>query len=68
MLVLAIAAQRLVSHPALISVPPTVQIRYNMESIICLNYLNTVLAAPRLQLSAMANSGGNGDGQQRWQL
>jgi hypothetical protein len=30
--------------------------------------LNTILAMPRQQLSAMADGNGDGDGQQRWQL
>jgi hypothetical protein len=38
------------------------------ESIICLNCLNTILATPRQQLSAMGDDNGNGDGQWRWRL
>jgi hypothetical protein len=68
MLVLAIAARRLVSQPALISAQPTVQTKLNKESIICLNCSNTILAMPRQQLSAMSNGDSNGDGQWRWQL
>jgi hypothetical protein len=40
----------------------------NKVSILCLNCLNTILVAPRQQLSEMANGDGNGDGQRRWQL
>jgi hypothetical protein len=68
MLVLAITAQRLVSHPALISAPPTVQTKLNKVSIICLNCSNTILAMPRQQLSAMGNGNSDGDGKWRWQL
>ena len=64
---LAIAAQHLVSHPALISVPLTVQTKKKV-SILCFNWLNTILAAPWQQLSEMANGNGDGNGQQRWQL
>jgi hypothetical protein len=67
-LVLAIAARHLVSHPALISALPTVQTQYNKVSILCFNWSNTNLAAPRQQLSEMANGNGDGDGQRRWQL
>jgi hypothetical protein len=67
-LVLAIAASPLVSHPTLISAPPTVQTKKNKVSIICLNCLNTILAAPRQQLSAIADGNSNGDGQWRWQM
>jgi hypothetical protein len=33
-----------------------------------LKLFNTILAAPRKQLSAMTNGNGNSDGQRRWQL
>jgi hypothetical protein len=66
--VLAIAASHLVSHPALISAPPTVQTKYNKVSILCFNWLNTILAAPRQQLSEIADGNGDSDGQWRWQL
>jgi hypothetical protein len=62
MLVLAITGQRLVSHPALISAPPTVQTKYNKVSILCFNWSNTILTAPRQQLSEMAKGNGDGDG------
>jgi hypothetical protein len=71
-LVLAIAARHLVSHPALINAPPTVRTKYNKVSILCFNWLNTVLAAPRRQLSEMANgmamvmANGNGNCDGRW--
>jgi hypothetical protein len=68
MLVLAIATQHLVSHPALISAPSTVQTKQNKVSILCFNWLNTILAALKQQLSEMANGDGDGDGQWRWQL
>jgi hypothetical protein len=68
MLVLAITAQHLVSHPALISVPPTVQTKLNKVSILCLNCSNTILATPRQQLLEMANGNDDSDGQWRWQL
>ncbi len=67
-LVLAIAAQHLVSHPALISVPPTVQTKLNRVSILCFNWSNTMFAVPRQQLLEIANSNGDGDGRWRWQL
>jgi hypothetical protein len=67
-LVLAFAARRLISHLVSISAPPTVQTKQNKLSIICLHCSNTILTAPRQQLSAMANGNCNGDGQQRWQL
>ncbi len=70
-LVLAIAAWHLVSHPSLINAPPTVQTQLNKVSILCFNWLNTILAAPRQQLlemansmaTVMANSNGNCNGQ-----
>jgi hypothetical protein len=65
--VLAIAARHLVSHPALISAPPTVLTKLNKVSIIWSNCSNTILAAPR-QLLEMADGNGNGDGRWRWQL
>jgi hypothetical protein len=68
MLVLAIAAQHLGSHPALISALPTVQTKQNKVSILCFNWSNTILAVPRQQLLEMANSNGDSDGQRRWQL
>jgi hypothetical protein len=37
-------------------------------SILCFNWSNTSLAAPRQQLSEMANGNGDSDGQRRWQL
>jgi hypothetical protein len=37
-------------------------------SILCFNWLNTILAAPRQQLSEMADGNGDGDDQRRWQL
>jgi hypothetical protein len=37
-------------------------------SILCFNWSNTILAAPRQQLSEMADGDGDSDGQQRWQL
>jgi hypothetical protein len=37
-------------------------------SILCFNWLNTILAAPRQQLSEMANGNGDCHGQRRWQL
>jgi hypothetical protein len=52
----------------LISVPPTVQTKYNKVSIICLNCLNTILAMTRQQLLAMDNGDGKGDGQLRTRL
>ncbi len=67
-LVLAIAAQHLVSHLALISAPPTAGTKYNKVSTLCFNWLNTILAAPRQQLLEMANGDGDGDGKWRWQL
>ncbi len=67
-LVLAIATQHLVSHLALISAPPTVQTKYNKVSILCFNWLNTIIAAPTQQLLEMADGDGDGDGQWRWQL
>jgi hypothetical protein len=71
-LVLAIAARHLVSDPALINTPPTVPIKLNMVSILCFDWLNTILAAPRQQLSemadgmamVMADGNGNCDGRQ----
>ncbi len=62
-LVLAIVAQHLVSHLALISAPPTIRI-----IILCLNWSNTILAVPRQQLLEMADNDGDGDDQWRWQL
>jgi hypothetical protein len=37
-------------------------------SILCLNWSNTILAAPRQQRLEMADSNGDGNGQRRWQL
>jgi hypothetical protein len=37
-------------------------------SILCFNWSNTILAAPRQQLLERANGNGDSDGQQRWQL
>ncbi len=39
-----------------------------MVSIIFLNWLNTILATPRQQLSKMGNGNGEGDGWWRWKL
>ncbi len=55
MLVLAIAARHLVSDPAMINTPPTVPKKLNKVSILCFDWSNTILAAPRQQLSEMAN-------------
>jgi hypothetical protein len=55
MLVLAIATQHLVSHPASINAPPTVPTQTNKVSILCFKWSNTTLAALRQQLSEMAN-------------
>ncbi len=68
MLVLAIVDRHLVNHLALISAPPTVQTKLNKVSILCFNWSNTILAAPRQQLLEMADGNGDDDGQQRWQL
>jgi hypothetical protein len=54
-MVLAIAAQHPVSHPASINAPPTARTKQNKVSILCFNWSNTILAAPRQQLSEMAN-------------
>jgi hypothetical protein len=37
-------------------------------SILCFNWSNTIHAAPRQQLSEMAGSNSDSDGQRRWQL
>jgi hypothetical protein len=66
--VLAIAAWHLVSHPALISAPPTVQTKQNKVSILCFNWLNTILAMPRQKLLEMAAGDSDSDGYWRWQL
>jgi hypothetical protein len=52
----------------LISALPTVQTKLNKVRILCFNWSNTILAAPRQQLSEMANGNGDSDGQRRWQL
>jgi hypothetical protein len=52
----------------LISAPPTVQTKTNKVSILCFNWSNTILAAPRQQLLEMADGNDDSDGQQRWQL
>jgi hypothetical protein len=52
----------------LISAPSTVRTKQNKVSIIYINCSNTILAAPRQQLLAMADGNGKGDGQKRWQL
>ncbi len=67
-LVFAIAARHLISHTALISALPTVQTKQNKVSILCFNWLNTILAVPRQQLLEMADGNGDGDEQRRWQL
>jgi hypothetical protein len=64
----------LVSHPALINAPPTVQTKQNKVSILCFNWLNKILATPRQQLSEMAkgiatmmaDGDGNFNGQWWW--
>jgi hypothetical protein len=53
--VFAIVARHLVSHPALINAPPTVRTKKNQVSILCFNWSNKILAAPRQQLLEMAN-------------
>ncbi len=54
-LVLAIAARHLVRDPASINTLPTVPTKLNKVSILCFDWSNTILAAPRQQLSEMAN-------------
>jgi hypothetical protein len=72
LLVLAIAAQHLVSDPASINTLPTVRTKLNKVSILCFDWSNTILAAPRQQLSEMANGmamvmvDGNGNCNGQW--